>query len=483
MNRKKNKNILFLIIIFMTSLILGLFILATYYWSSLARDLPKLESSDKSASVRGSIISKDGYHVANSRKLYKVTIDTRSIDPDKLDLFVKLYSIYANDNQKRVKELITKNNGRVVLSYQIDAKSAMHLKELARKLNQKKVFISFTTKNGVTHPPIGMSVTESGENRVYLAKNAMSPFLGYVKKVEIDDITRVRGVKGVEEFYDYYLFANSDELIQGPRDIGNNIILEKDSIKSHKIDGYDVVLNLELKFQTKLEFLLSQKVAQYGATEIIVGILDSKTSKVLALASSLRYNPENITKDDYTALNITATEYSYEPGSVVKPLVFSIAYEQNLVLPDESINTHNGHYKLGNRIIQDTTPFPKLLAYEVITKSSNIGMIEIVFRLNNAELYEGLINYNLSNKTGIDLSYEQTGQIPSLSALANVSNKATAGYGYGLQTTFMQLLNAYTVYSNDGVLTTPRIVSHLQKDGKSYKINEASSKQIISKNT
>lgn len=483
MNKKRTKVITFLIIFVMTPLILGLFILATYYWSSSDRDLPNLESSDKSAAIRGSIISKDGYHVANSQKLYKATVDTRSIDSDKLDLFVKLYSIYTGDNQKRVKNLITKNSGPVVLSYKIDPKTAMHLRELARYLNYKKVFISFITKDGITRPPIGMNIIESGENRNYLGETTMSPFLGYVKKVEVDGITRVQGVKGVESFYDYYLFARSDELIQGPRDIGNNIILEKDSVKSQKDSGYNVVLNISLKFQKKLELLLSEKAKKYGATEIVVGILDSKTSQVLALATSNRYNPEKITKKDYKALNITATEYPYEPGSVIKPLVFSIAYERGLVRLDEIIKTYNGSYKLGSRIIKDTNPYPELPAIDVVVKSSNIGMIVISSRVDNAELHSGLLNYNLSAKTGIDLPYEQTGNIRSPSMLANESNKATVSYGYGLQTTFMQILNAFTVFNNDGVLTTPRIVSHLEKNGQTFKLNESTSKQVISKNT
>lgn len=483
MNKKHIKLISGIFIFIVTPLILGLFVFANYYWASSSRNLPRLESSDKSAAVRGSIISKDGYHMADSKKLYKVTIDTRSIDPDKLDLFVKLYSIYTNDSEKRVKNLIQKNDGAVVLSYKIDPKIAMHLRELARELNIKKVFVSFASKDGVTRPPIGMNVLESGESRNYLAKSSMSPFLGYVKKVEIDGITRVKGVKGVEKFYDYYLFASSDELIKGPRDIGNNIILEKDSVKSKKADGYDVVLNIPLKFQTKVERLLAEKAKEYGATEIVVGILDSKSSEVLTLASSNRYNPENITKNDYKALNITATEYPYEPGSVIKPIVFSLAYEKGVVDLNETIKTYNGSYKLGNKTIKDTSPYPELSAVDVVVKSSNIGMIMIISRLDNAELFSGLLNYNLSAKTGIDLPYEQTGNIPSLGALSNKANKGTIGYGYGLQTTFMQILSAFTVFNNDGVLTTPRIVNHLEKDGKIYKLNEATSKQVISKKT
>mgnify|MGYP001758969461 CR=1 FL=1 len=56
--------------------------------------------------------------------------------------------------------------------------------------------------------------------------------------------------------------------------------------------------------------------------------------------------------------------------------------------------------------------------------------------------------------------------------LQNTSNKATVSYGYGLQATFMQILNAFAIYNNDGVMITPRVVKQLQKDGKIYNLNE-----------
>lgn len=481
--KKDNKLGSWLIKFLLTPIILLIFLTVVFYWSSSQRNLPKLQSSDKTSAVRGSIISLDGYKVARSQKLYKVEIDTRSIDKDKLDLFVKLYTIYTNDDATRIKKLIQSTKGRVVLSYKISPKIATHLKELAHTLNQKKVFISFMTKDGKFHPPIGMSIIESGENRRYLANDSMSPFLGYIKKVEVDDITRVRGVKGVEKFYDYYLFATKDQILKGPRDIGNNIIIEKNSIKSIREDGYDAILNIPLKLQKEIELLLSKNALKYDATEIVAAIMNSKTGEILTLATSMRYNPSNITRKDYDALNLTATEYPYEPGSVIKPIIFSIVYENNKVGLNDIINTHNGSYKLGSRIIKDTNPQKSLSATDVVVKSSNIGMIEITSKLDNIKLFEGLLKYNLSNKTGIDMPYEQAGNIPTLNMLQNTSNKATISYGYGLQATFMQILNAFAIYNNDGVMITPRVVKYLQKDGKIYNLNEPAIKEVISKKT
>ena len=52
--------------------------------------------------------------------------------------------------------------------------------------------------------------------------------------------------------------------------------------------------------------------------------MDSKTGKILALATSNRFDPKNIQQKDYPNLNLNAIEYSYEPGSTIKPIIYAI---------------------------------------------------------------------------------------------------------------------------------------------------------------
>ena len=56
----------------------------------------------------------------------------------------------------------------------------------------------------------------------------------------------------------------------------------------------------------------------------------------------------------------------------------------------------------------------------------------------------------------MDLPYEQSGNIPSIKSLNNKIYKAPISYGYGAQMTFLQMLNAYTVFNNGGVMISPR---------------------------
>ncbi|WP_251822378.1 penicillin-binding transpeptidase domain-containing protein, partial [Campylobacter jejuni] len=83
----------------------------------------------------------------------------------------------------------------------------------------------------------------------------------------------------------------------------------------------------------------------------------------------------------------------------------------------------------------------------VIRYSSTIGMIQIAKRLNNIEIVSGLKIFKFGEKSGIDLPYEQKGEIPNPKRLRD-KEKTVLSYGYGLKTTFMQLIYAHNVFIN-----------------------------------
>ena len=463
-------------------IVLGIFIFLTviFYRSSIERRLPKLQSSDYTSAMRGSILSQDGFSLASSQKLFKAMVDTRNIDPNKKELFIKLYTLYSGDDPKKIRKILAKK-GLATLSYEIDAKGAAYLKELARKLYRNKVFIAYQDpKTGIVSTQ-GMSIIESGERRIYMASDALTPAIGYIKKIEIDGITKVEGVKGIEKVYDNLLSSTQDELTKGPRDLANTIILSKDAELSRRIDGYNVVLNIPLKLQKILEKMAVAKMNELIAKEVIIGVMEAKSGAIISLVSTSRYNPSSITKKDYQSLNSTASEYAYEMGSVMKPFIFALLLKAGKIDPLEIINVYGGKYKLGKRTITDSHKNDTLSAQDVIVESSNVGMIQIVDRLSEFELYNGLLEFGFSQKSGIDLSYEQVGNIPSISKLKNKVYKSTLSYGYGVQATFIQLLSAYNAITNDGVMVTPRIASHLEKDSKTYKYKEQEFTQILSK--
>jgi cell division protein FtsI/penicillin-binding protein 2 len=69
--------------------------------------------------------------------------------------------------------------------------------------------------------------------------------------------------------------------------------------------------------------------------------MESKTGKILTMASSNRFDPENIRKEDIGSLNVNAVEYQFEPGSVIKPLSISLAYDKGLIKRNETFSAYN----------------------------------------------------------------------------------------------------------------------------------------------
>ncbi|KHG34563.1 MULTISPECIES: peptidoglycan D,D-transpeptidase FtsI family protein [Sulfurospirillum] len=455
----KKIKILFLFVVVLLGFMI--FLGTLFYWATIERRLPRLEHSEVNHALRGNIVSADGFKIATSQQLYKAIVDTRNIDPKKLDLFVRLYSLYSGDDPKAVAATLGSNSGSTVLSYRIDSKTAKYLQELSRKLYKLGVFKSYEDpKTGVAFLH-GLSVVESGEDRLYPAVDSLTPIVGYVRKVEQKNITKTTGVKGIERYYEDKLSSVQDSLVYGFRDIANTVILDGNSVSSRRFDGYDVHLTISLKMQKIIESVLDQYQKNLEAKEIIVGILNSDTAEFVALASSNRFNPDLIEKKDYGSLNVSAIEYIYEPGSVLKSITFALLLKANKVNPYDIVNVYGGSYKLGTKVIKDTHKADKLTAEDIIVYSSNVGTAQIAQKLDAMEFYQGLKDFGFSVRSGVDLPFENPGIIPTINRFNSPIYKATVGYGYGMNATFMQVIRAYNVFNNNGRILTPMLVKKL----------------------
>jgi cell division protein FtsI (penicillin-binding protein 3) len=467
--------VFFFLIIILVFIFLGnVFVTATS-----DRATPSITKSVTKKAKRGEIISEDGFVIASTQKLYKAIINTKNLDKDKKNLFVTLFSIYSGISTKAIEKKISTIKGRVTLSYAIDAKRAKHLRSLAHKLLKLKVFKRYFTDNG--HVVFqGLDILESGETRTFAYNDLLTPSIGYIHKYEEDDYTKVKGIKGLEKSYEELLENRTDGLKHGERDVNNYVILNKKSTLNPVQNGPSLVLNIPISLQRRAEFLSSKAKEAYGAQEVICSVMDSETGKILILASSNRFDPKAIKKRDYPSLNANFIEYSFEPGSVIKPLVFAKLLEHQRVKPFDIINTHNGRYKIGKKVITDDHEFPFLSAENVIVHSSNIGMAQMVQKLGAIELHQGLLDFGMTQVSGLDLPYEKIGSIPSITKLNNTLYKATISYGYGMTANFMQLLKAYNTFNNNGIAIEPSIVSSIQRNGKKEQVNLPKQDQAIS---
>lgn len=460
-NSSKSKKILALFLVLMLGF--AIFLAVMLYTALHKRDIPSIYSEETTKAQRGSIISSDGYHIATTQKLYKAVVNTRNIDPNKEELFVQLFSIYSDIPPEEIRQRLHTRKGSVTLSYHISPKEAMYLKTLAFELRRLGVFIEYENRNG-DRILQGLSIIESGEARVYPYGKLLTPLLGYPRKIEEEGYTRVYGIKGLEKFFDEELNPQQNRAQKALRDVNGYLILNKQSDFKRQINGLTVKLNIPIALQARVEAITDRIKNQLQADEIIATVMDSKTGKILSLASSNRFDPSHIRREDYPSLNTNAIEYSYEPGSVIKPVIFSLLLEHHLINPYDMVNGHGGRFTMGRKTIVDEHKFNMISAEDVIVYSSNIGIAQLAQKLNGVEFTEGLKRFGFTHFSGADLPYEKRGSIPSPRQLDNYLYKAITAYGYGMRANAMQLVKAFNVFNNGGRMVNPMVVDSLSDD-------------------
>ncbi|WP_024787450.1 MULTISPECIES: peptidoglycan D,D-transpeptidase FtsI family protein [unclassified Lebetimonas] len=414
--------------------------------------IKKIESA-----LRGNIVA-GNFTLAKSERIYAVYIDPDYISFFKKKLFVDLFSIYTGISKREIVDKL-KIHKRILLAV-IDKNTKQQLIYLRRVLDKYRVFISVNgIRRGYDIESVapknidGNIVLSPLFKRVYPYNDTFEPYLGsYSKETQ-------KGNNGIEEYYNNVLSPGENGIITGYRDVGGNIIYDKNAVVKYPKNGKTLKLNINLVLQKRIENILDEAKEKYKADEVIAAVMESKSGKILALASSNRFNPNHITKKDIPNMKISALRELFEPGSVMKPITFAILLEHNKVNPYEVLNAYNGRWKPDWRKtpIIDDKPFKWLSAENAIVYSSNIVMSQLALRLSAKEQFYGYRKFGLDKISGIDLPYELKGRLQPLKLYNYPVYKSTSAYGYGIVVNFMELLKAYNVFNNNGVMVTPKI--------------------------
>ena len=230
------------------------------------------------------------------------------------------------------------------------------------------------------------------------------------------------------------------------------------------INKIDTTTDIQTPLNTKVKTILADIKKELDADEIIAVVMESKSGQVLSMISSNSFDPSAARYEN------KVIEYSHEPGSTIKPIVFSLLLEKGLVDPKEMLDGHDGNYTLGGKTIVDERKFKSLSAEDVIVYSSNIGMAQLAQRMNGKEFVDGFNKFGFSHFSGINIPYERSGSIPTSDQMDNALYKAIVSYGYGVSANQIQILKAYNAFNNNGRMVTPKIKQS----------NKIESRQVIS---
>jgi cell division protein FtsI (penicillin-binding protein 3) len=222
--------------------------------------------------------------------------------------------------------------------------------------------------------------------------------------------------------------------------------------------GEHLVLTIDANIQLIAEQELASVCQNFQARAGEVIVMDPSTGDVLALANYPTFNPQNLEDSTPEIRRNACLVMPYEPGSTIKPFIVAPALAWKLARANEvfPINGPTRRTSYG-RTITDVYGYPKLSTWDILVKSSNIGMTYLVDRMGNEKLRGALIRAGFGATSGIELPGEDPGRISPLKKWTKYSAHSIA-QGYEMLVTPLQLARGMCIFANGGRLVPVRLV-------------------------
>lgn len=457
-------------------------------------------------------------------------------DRQKMDLASKIGSIleipsgeiFEKMELKKVRYVKIDNKIRPEISEKIK-----EIKEISRETNEEskaEILASKSKKDPI--PDFFRGIVLVPEHwRYYPDGEIGAHLIGFVNNEN-------HGQYGIEGKFDKLLMGKSGK-IESEIDVKGRGI-NPNSIQN-ATDGSSIVLTIDRIVQKKIENVLDEARTRFRADSAQIIVLEPKTGKIIAMANSPRFDPNNFgdaflikrtdpemtkdifkttplfTKDDHGRLQTSsfeefqeawkekfnpeffvyrnrlgpgvfvnrAVQEAYEPGSVFKPLVMAAAIDTAEVTPSTTYN-EDGPVQVGNFWIKTATG--KYLGTQTMTNvletSSNVGMSFVALRLGKSVMHSFLTEkYRFGDYTDIELDQEEPGKIMPKKDWSDAL-LLTSSFGQGLTATPIQMVRAWGALANGGVMMQPQIVDEiLSADGAVEKIQPHEAGRAISADT
>jgi len=270
------------------------------------------------------------------------------------------------------------------------------------------------------------------------------------------------GLEGIELGYNRQILGSTGYMVTERDAYGREIALVGTVIKKAS-KGYNVTLTLDKNIQYIAEKELNKAVNGSRAVGGIALVMEPRTGRILAMASSPGFNPNAFRSYPHDALRNRAIADSFEPGSTMKVFIIAAALEEKAVRLGDSFFCENGNYAIGGRVIHDTHKYGSLKVSDILKYSSNIGSAKIGARLGPQRVYDGLKKFGFGESSGIDLPGEIPGYMRPRSGWGNL-DLATISFGQGISVSSLQLVAAVSAIANGGMLMKPYLVDRITDD-------------------
>ena len=248
------------------------------------------------------------------------------------------------------------------------------------------------------------------------------------------------------------------------------------------MDGDDVILTLDIRYQGILEEELYKTVHKYNAESGAAVMVDPETGDILAMASEPSFDPNSYREYDMGSWRLRAITDQFEPGSTFKVGVMAAMLDAGYKTPLDTVFAENGVYHVMGETIRDTKSLQTVTMREVIVKSSNIGIAKAVQGFDRNVLYSYLHQFGFGVKTNIDLVGEINGILKPAEDWVPFTQLALS-YGHEVAVTPLQMCMMYSTIANNGVYSDPHLIKATVRDGKVFPRSGSKTRKVISPET
>ena len=402
--------ILILIIVALISRLVYLQIYQGEYFGKLA-DGNRIRLVSTSA-PRGIIYDRNDVPLVNNRPAFTVELlpSLEPVSPEVVDRLAKLLNLNAED----INNKIANHSGFDPVTIKVDVTPEI---------------ISVIEEQQDLYPGVFI---DTKPVRNYIYKTEGVHVLGYVSEIsdgELEDKKKsgddsyklgdIIGKFGLEKYYDTYLRGTP-----GGEQVEVDVTgrpVQRLGMKE-PVAGNNLRLTIDYHLQDAAERAMDEVLGQIGAQAAAAVVLNPQTGEVLAMVSRPNFDPNlfalGISTKDWNVINNNphypldnkAVTGEYPPGSTFKIITGTAALMEKVVTPDELIFDSGQHW-----IIPKTNADGEALGYinfvQALAHSDNVYFYEMGNRLGIDRLAKWARLFGIGEKTGIDLSYEASGNV------------------------------------------------------------------------